>query len=219
MRYAKWTFLGLLGLLVFSFLHYTLPQRDIVRIVNTEVRRIDFGENSIFWASPDVGTAGAPTNRDVRFINAVRPNGRPIVYRNEDTGWGWPPYFKLDSSNLQTEASDLISTSENPEWVAVRHYGWRSEFLTIYPNAVGVQPVAGPDVRLIPWTSIVILVLLFAAAVFLWRVWAQFRERTLEPLFDDAEASWDSMGERTDAARGRLGRAWRRMTGGNKGAR
>lgn len=219
MRYAKWTFLGLVALLVFSFLHYTLPQRDIVRIVNTEVRRIDFGENSIFWAAPDVGTAGGTTNRDVRFINAVYPDGDPMVFRNEDTGWGWPPYFKLDSSNLQTEASDLVSTSENPKWVAVRHYGWRSEFLTIYPNAVGVQQVAGPDVRLIPWTNIIILGLLAAAAIFLWRVWAQFRERTLDPLFDDAEDTWDTVAEKTDATRGRIGRFWRRLTGGRGGPR
>ena len=49
---------------------------------------------------------------DVRFIAAVRPNGKPFVYRNEDTGWIWPPYFKYDSSNLQAKATDLRSTAE-----------------------------------------------------------------------------------------------------------
>ena len=45
MRYVKWSVLALLALFFLSFLHYTLPQRDIVRVVNTEVRRVDFGAN------------------------------------------------------------------------------------------------------------------------------------------------------------------------------
>ena len=160
MRYVKWTFRILLLIFVFSFFHYTLPQHDIMRITNTEVRRIDFGENSIFWAAPDVGTDGTVANRDVRFIEAFYQNGKPMVYRNEDTGWGWPPYFKLDSSNLQAEARDMVSPKEDPQWVSVTHYGWRNEFFTIYPNAVGVKSVAGPDVRIIPWLNIVILLTL-----------------------------------------------------------
>ncbi|MDN5789088.1 DUF1523 family protein, partial [Pseudorhodobacter sp.] len=52
MRYVKWTFITIFVVLIASFLHYTLPQHDIVRIVGTENRRIDFGENSFFWASP-----------------------------------------------------------------------------------------------------------------------------------------------------------------------
>jgi hypothetical protein len=176
MRYVIWGFgLALLSVLIL-FLHYTLPQRDVVRIVNTEVRRVDLDGPSIFWAGPDVGTA-ALNSRDVRFIETVRPSGRVMVYRNEDTGWGWPPYFKLDSSNLQTEATDLVSNSDAPRWVAMTHYGWRSELLSIFPNAVSVRPVEGPDVRLIPWFNIAVLAFL---AAFAWGVTARvirFRRR------------------------------------------
>jgi hypothetical protein len=212
LRYVKWTFWAVVALLLAAFLHYTLPQRDIVRIVDTEVRRVDFGENSIFWAAPDTGTATG-TNRDVRFINAVRPNGKVIVYRNEDTGWGWPPYFKLDSSNLQTEAGDLISTQADPIWVAVRHYGWRNEFLTIYPNAVGVRRVEGPEVTLIPWLNIVLLVLLLAALLFLRALWRQFRERMIDPLVEDGQDAYDRFDAYADERRSRLSRwfgSWRR---------
>lgn len=200
MRYVKWTFWAIIASLIFGFLHYTLPQHDIVRIVGTENRRIDFGENSIFWASPDSGTA-ATGNRDVRFINAVRPNGKVIVYRNEDTGWGWPPYFKLDSSNLQTEAQALTSTEEAPKWVSMTHYGWRNEFFTIFPNAVAVRQVASPDVTIIPWVNIIILAVLALIALMIRRMWLQFRERTIDPALEDVSDSWDAMDARADAAR------------------
>ena len=44
MVYVKWTFRILLLLIVFGFLHYTLPQRDIVRVVNTYEERQDLGD-------------------------------------------------------------------------------------------------------------------------------------------------------------------------------
>lgn len=208
MAYVKWTILTALALTAAGFLHYTLPQRDIVRIVNTEVRRVDFGGNAMFWAGADAATDGTRTNRDVRFVETIRENGRPIVYRNEDTGWGWPPYFKLDSSNLQAEARDLISSRDAPIWVAVRHYGWRNEILSIFPNAVSVRQVEGPDTRLVPWTNIVILVALASVLALLWGVWRQFRRRRVDPLIDDAGEAWDRVDARLDAGRRRTRRWW-----------
>ena len=207
MRYVKWTFFTVVIALLFSFFHYTLPQHDIVRVVGTENRRIDFGENSFFWASPDVGTS-AGTNRDVRFINAERPNGKIIVYRNEDTGWGWPPYFKLDSSNLQAEAQALISSDKaNPVWVFVTHYGWRNEFFTIYPNAITVKQVEGPDVTIIPWFNILFFIVLAGILFLLWRMWAQFRERTIDPTMESIGDTIDEIDETADGLWARF-KAW-----------
>ncbi|AUC53679.1 MAG: DUF1523 family protein [Sagittula sp.] len=186
MKFVKWTFIVLFWLLVAAFLHYTLPQHDVVRITDTYEKRVDPGENSLFWAQADTGTDGTLPNRDVFFIQTRRDNGEIIVYRNEDTGWGWPPYFKFDTSNLQAEAADMKSTADNPRWVAVRHYGWRNEFLTIFPNAVGLKQVAGPDVRIIPWTAIVILVIL--AAVY-WAIrvrWKRFWRSRVDPMLEEA---------------------------------
>ncbi len=210
MKYLKWTIWTLIASVIFGFFHYTLPQRDIVLIVGTENRRIDFGENSIFWAGPDSGTA-AIGNRDVRFINAVRANGKVIVYRNEDTGWGWPPYFKLDSSNLQTEAQALTSNAETPKWVSVTHYGWRNEFMTIFPNAVAVRQVVGPDVTILPWLNIFILAVLAFLVFMIRRMWLQFRERTIDPALDDAAQTWDGVEDSATAARGRAAGVWGRF--------
>lgn len=207
MKYAKWTFIGLLAVIVIGFLHYTLPQHDIVRIVGTENRRIDFGENSIFWASP-AGGAAQMGNRDVFFIQTQRANGKPMVYRNEDTGWGWPPYFKLDSSNLQTMAQDLVSNKADPLWVSMTHYGWRNEWLSIYPNAVSVKVVSGPDARIIPWFNIIFLILLLVGVLFVRRLWLRFRHRSIDPMFND--------GPSDNGAHGRGKSFWGRMRGKNR---
>ncbi len=127
-----------------------------------------------------------------------------MVYRNEDTGWGWPPYFKLDSSNLQAEAEDLKSTKANPQWVSLTHYGWRNEFLTIYPNAIGIKAVAGPEVRIIPWVNIFIFLILALLLFALWRMWVQFRERSIDPVLEDID-------EASDAARDRARGIWGRF--------
>ena len=200
MFYLKWTFRILLLAIVGGFLHYTLPQRDIVRIVNTYEERQDFGGwNSIFWSGGSAGTAETPVNRDVLFIQTVKANGQTMVYRNEDTGWGWPPYFKFDTADLQTEAADAISSREAPEWVAMRHYGWRNTWLSIFPNALSVQPVSGPDERLIPWFNIVFLTVLTIILLTIWRLWRNFRQARIDPVLEDIDES-------ADAARGWMGR-------------
>jgi len=206
MRYVKWTFWTLLVLLVFGFFHYTLPQHDVVRITETYEKRIDFGGNSIFWAGPDAGSSASP-NRDVFFFQTIQPNGRPMVYRNEDTGWGWPPYFKFNTANLQTEAADLKSVKDNPQWVMITHYGWRNELISIYPNAVAVRAVAAPDTRVIPWVNIVILSALAIVMFVLWRKWRRFRARRIDPVLEDIGEASDAARSHATGAFGRL-RAW-----------
>lgn len=167
------------------FLHYTLPQHDIVQVVGTENRRIDFGENSWFWASRDSGTAEA-SNRDVFFIQTRRADGSTMVYRNEDTGWDWPPYFKFDSSNLQAEAAAAISTFESPRFYAITHYGWRIRWMTVFPNAISIRPVDGPDAFILPWVSALILAALAGTLLGLNAVWRIVRRRYLQPHLDRA---------------------------------
>ena len=183
MVYLKWGWRIVFWTAVLAFLHYTLPQHDIVRITDTYEKRVNPGENTLFWSNANTGENVSATERDVFFIQTFRANGRPMIYRNEDTGWGWPPYFKFNTANVQARASDLISKSsaENAQWVAIRHYGWRNEFLSIFPNAVAVWPVDGPDARIIPWFNIVVLVLL-AAGWWAIRVrWNRFWEKRREP--------------------------------------
>ena len=196
------------------WLHYVLPQKDVARITSTEVIRFDPGRfNSLFYSQGDSGNA-TTENRDLRLINTVRRKtalfgliryGEGVmVYRNEDTGWIYPPYFKFDSSNLQAEADDAKSTRDDPRWYVITHYGWRIPFLSIYPNAVSIKPVDGPDYRPIPWFNIVFLIALAAGLLFVRTMWRQFRERTIDPAIDKVEDRID----RTRADVSETGARW-----------
>lgn len=181
MYYARVVIGVLFGVLVFALLDYTLPSRETVRISNTYNRLTAIPASaSIFWASDSTGTVeNMQGQRDVRFIDTIRPGGRVRVYRNEDTGWVWPPYFKYDSANLQAEATNLQSTAQAPIWVSVTSYGWRMPWLSTYPNAVAINSVAGPNERPVNWPAMVICGVMLALLALIWRMWAQFRQRGL----------------------------------------
>jgi len=182
--------------------HYALPQHDVVKIGSTEVIRIDFSSyNRIFYAQADSGNVEQPT-RDLRLINTEkkdtfllgfipRDSTGVMVYRNEDTGWIWPPYFKFDSSDLQAESAALARDGEG--WAVITHYGWRIRWASIYPNAIGVRPVDTPNPTIIPWFNIGFFIFLAFAIAMVRAMWRQFRERSVDPLLDSA-------GDRLDEA-------------------
>jgi len=191
MVYVKWGFWGLFWLILGAFFHYTLPQHDVVRITDTYEKRVDPGSNSLFWSNADTGSDPTTPSRDVFFIQTFQTNDRPMIYRNEDTGWGWPPYFKFDTSNLQAEASDLLSkkSEATAQWVVVTHYGWRNEFFSIFPNAVSIKPADGPDQSVIPWFNIVFLTVFAAFAWGIWVRWKRFRANRIDPMIEDWSGS------------------------------
>lgn len=196
MRWPRIIFYSVLFILLAGFAHYTLPQRDIVRVADTEIIRQDFsGWNRLFYAQGDSGNAQT-TSRDLRLINTISADGTVRVYRNEDTGFGWPPYFKFDSADLHAEAANLISNAQNPQWVAITHYGWRSRVLTTYANAVSLNPVSDPTVRLIPWFNIAFLIALALFVFFLWRIWERFEDRVIDPLVDRFSVQWAKLKDR-----------------------
>jgi hypothetical protein len=223
MRRVKITFRVIVFVLFGTLLHYALPQHDIVRVVNTYQERQDLNDwTRIFWARPDTQSATL-VNRDVQFIQTVkkrtalfgfvpRDATEVMVYRNEDTGWSWPFYFKFDTANLQTEAADLASTAEAPKWAVITHYGWRNEYISAFPNAVAIRPVDNPDVTIIPWFNIFFFIFLMVAIVFVRAMWRQFRERSVDPLLDAAGHELDEVQASVAARRGRIKRwldTWR----------
>ena len=81
----------------------------------------------------------------------------------------------------------------------------------IFPNAIAVRQVSGPDETIVPWDSIIILILLAGLVVLIWRMLAQFRERMIDPLVDEVGDRFDAMDARADEARGRARGLWGRF--------
>ncbi len=208
MNSFAWTaffwFLRLLPVAVIAaFLHFYLPSQDVVRIVDTDVKRMDVQSKDL--VQEDSGSQATRT-RDVRFINAAWPDGKPRVYRNEETNWGFPWYFKFDSGNLQTLAQDLRSTKESPAWVVITHYGWRIELFSMFPNAIAIEPVASPDDTPVPWFNIGFFVILGLTLIFLWRLWRAWVENWWKPFLERLE-----LDERFDNASNSAGQVSRWM--------
>lgn len=202
--------------LVFAlFLHYVLPQHDVVKVTSTEVIRTDFSNfNRLFYAQADSGNVEQPT-RDLRLINTdkrrtaflgfIPQDGTKVmVYRNEDTGWLWPPYFKFDSSDLQAQAASI---ARGEEWAVITHYGWRIRWASVFPNAVGIRTVENPNIYTIPWFNIAFFICLIVGIAFLRAMWRQLRERNIDPLLDSAEDQLDVVQAGVAEKRGRV-RRW-----------
>lgn len=128
------TVLAGIGLLLLAgLLAYVLPQHRVVHVDGTEVRR---GEGT------RVTTAGSPPGlvpgNDVYYLHTSNPERTDIyVFRNEDTGFGLPPYFKMDAAELQGRAQ-LLARKEG-QLALVTYYGWRIPVLKLFPNAVDIE--------------------------------------------------------------------------------
>lgn len=198
-------------------LNYYLPDRDVVRVVSTEIKRQDIGKKAPFWDRGDIGNEEG-VNQDVRFIYTVKKNGKTAVYRNQDTGFGFPFYFKFDSSDLAAKAEDLSKSEE--QWVAIRHYGWRIRMFSVFPNATSLKTVSGPDVRLIPWFNIVFIALLLFLWIFIWRKIRAWKAKRIDPTLDKvgdsigdaAREVGETVGEGSEKARG----FWKKLFGSAK---
>lgn len=199
MRRVKWVLITIVSVLVIGFFHYSLPSRDIVKVIGIEVVRMDIGGNSWLWASNDAGTNQESHTRDVRFIYSEWPDESPRVYRNEDTNWDWPPYLKFDSGNLQSSAQSFSKSSED-RWVAVTHYGWRIPLISLYPNAIKMKEVSGPNVTLIPWFNIAFLIVVAAITTFIFVRIRKFKRARIDPVLDDVSEAIGGVGETASEA-------------------
>ena len=143
--------LGVVGGLVLmaayvTFCAWTLPSKEMIRVTGTETRRSEIVERA---------EEGGVRARDVRYIMAEAEDGSPRMYRNEDTGWGWPPYFKFDSGNLAARAQSLATNPERP-LVAASYYGFRIPMFSAFPNMLEIQ-MSETGERPLPWLTIFVV--------------------------------------------------------------
>ncbi|MFC0178721.1 DUF1523 family protein [Thorsellia kenyensis] len=130
-----YSIVALLAIVSFIWLDYYLPSRELVKIVGTEVKRVD-GDGVITTNNPANGQI-----RDVYYISANRnwqnEDGKiqERVFRNEDTGWGFPFYFKFNSADVQARAKAF---EQSQELALVTTYGWRMNMFSMFPNIVSI---------------------------------------------------------------------------------
>jgi hypothetical protein len=165
---------ALLVIALVLFLHRILPLTAVGQITGTDVKRIDKSGGKSKSVQENRKGEKVVQSTDVRFINIVSRNGKVMVFRNEDTGWGWPPYFKFNSADLTAQAQ-AFSTSEEKPWVLVKYYGWRVRIFSMFPNAVSLKEV-DKDYTHIPLFNIVFVCILIILAIFIRRKYKQLIE-------------------------------------------
>lgn len=157
LRYLRAIGIGLgvvFAVIVVLLLSYYLPATEKVYVTGTEVKRLDARSNG-----------DTSRTRDVRFVvTKSLDSGKTMVFRNEDTGWGWPPYLKFNSGDLMGEAVNLHESDEK-EVVLVTYYGWRLTFFDLYPNVLSLRKVPADHTH-IPVFNIVFITLLLALVGF-----------------------------------------------------
>jgi len=125
-KFLKYFFISVIfifHLCIAAAINYSMPSYDVTKVTGVEVKRVD-KDGPITKANP----ADGPT-RDVYFINTQHENGKVMVYRNEDTRWGFPFYFKFGSANLQALAQAFGNEEKTVE---IKYYGWRPTFFTYF---------------------------------------------------------------------------------------
>jgi hypothetical protein len=80
----------------------------------------------------------------VYFINTEDPDTKKVVvYRNEDTAWSFPWYFKFDSADIQAKAQGYSRDAQ--QLALIRYYGWRITILSMFPNVTEIEAVTSRD--------------------------------------------------------------------------
>lgn len=156
-KYIKYFFLIItlaFHLFLFAVVNYVTPHYEITHVTGVEVKRVD-KDGPITKANP----ADGPT-RDVYYIYTQQgPQSGPMVYRNEDTRWSFPFYFKFGSANLQAQASAFAN--EPDQLVQVKYYGWRLVMFDEYRNITSIKAVSADATPSWPVLSYILYGLLF----------------------------------------------------------
>lgn len=147
-----------LHIVLVGAVNYAFPSYEQTVVTGMEVRRMD-KDGVISKSNPPDGEV-----RDVYFLFTEEPNSKKVmVYRNEDTGWGLPFYFKFGSADIQAKAQ---AYANEKQLVEIRYYGWRINWLNEFRNIVSIKPLEAGETLSKPWFSY-ILYAFFALTFFL----------------------------------------------------
>lgn len=147
-----------------SFFAYVLPKHQVVHINGHEVKRIDQKGNTVDALHPVSGAT-----RDVFFIYTTDAAQQEVyVFRNEDTGFGFPWYFKFDSAEVQGR-SQLLSRNDT-QLALVTYYGWRVPMFSLFPNAINVEAWETTATPFPVFNTVLFVVLALLVLLTAWKI-------------------------------------------------
>ncbi len=119
-------------LVLMLLVSYCMPHYSAAVISGVEVKRMNENENTP--NSKEVKTLA----RDVYFVQTYDPKDKKsvTVYRNEDTHFSFPFYFKFNSADISALAQSLVN-----QQVEVQYYGWRINLFNMFPNVIFLKPL------------------------------------------------------------------------------
>ncbi|ADO06289.1 DUF1523 family protein [Helicobacter pylori] len=146
---------------------YCMPHYSAAVISGVEVKRMNENENTP--NNKEVKTLA----RDVYFVQTYDPKDKKsvTVYRNEDTRFGFPFYFKFNSADISALAQSLVN-----QQVEVQYYGWRINLFNMFPNVIFLKPLKENAEMSKPVFSWILYALLLVGFFISARsVWALFK--------------------------------------------
>ncbi|WP_181370904.1 DUF1523 family protein [Helicobacter pylori] len=119
-------------LVLMLLVSYCMPHYSVAVISGVEVKRMNENENTP--NNKEVKTLA----RDVYFVQTYDPEDKKsvTVYRNEDTRFSFPFYFKFNSADISALAQSLVN-----QQVEVQYYGWRINLFNMFPNVIFLKPL------------------------------------------------------------------------------
>lgn len=132
-KFFKYFFLTLtltFHIFLAASVNYIFPKYDVTKVTGVEVKRVD-KDGPITKSNP----ADGPT-RDVYFVYTQDEKGKLLVFRNEDTRWSFPFYFKFGAAELQGKLQGFANEQKNVE---IKYYGWRIAMFEEYPNIINAN--------------------------------------------------------------------------------
>jgi hypothetical protein len=146
-----------------AFLDYFLPHHAVLRIVGAETRR------------PVGGSKTNAAAHDVFYVFAEDVETKnPHVFRNEDTGWGFPFYFKFNSADLQAVAQSIAGERGTALFT---YYGWRIQIFSVVPNVTNIKRAAADEETPFPWFNLAFAVIILGGIAWFVLWFRGFRSR------------------------------------------
>jgi hypothetical protein len=206
-RVIRYTAAAIVLIPSYIFMDYTLPAYTLIHVSDTDTRRMDEDGNFIPKSQPTTGAT-----RDVAFIygkyahvetdpstgkeKVVVEENRDWSSINEDTGWGYPFYFKFDTSDLQANAAYLKGSS-----AFAKTYAYRFQFWSWFPNTLDLVKWE-PGMWILNWLRILGMTFFAMTVAAAWFVCHKIRvaiSRRVEAAAEAARIRAEAIGNQMGA--------------------